>query len=161
MAAWYCDDINIPNSDLLAYFSFLEVIKMKDIHNVITEYKEGYALPGSSSQLFNAFEPNRNIEMYEVKDSCAGLPSSVHSEKLQTTGGKADRSHTCDKNFTTKSVLTRHIKTNISKRPYSCSVCGRGFIQQSDLQTHMSFHSEQKLYMCRVTQVGNMDAHIR
>ena len=52
----------------------------------------------------------------------------------------------CDKNFTLKESLIRHIESGIHKesRPFKCTVCEKTFKQKCNLKTHFSSEHEKK-----------------
>lgn len=43
----------------------------------------------------------------------------------------------CDKTFSTRTNLTRHLLTHEGQKPYVCDVCGSGFTQNGSLKSHM------------------------
>ncbi|GLH16048.1 Zinc finger protein 658, partial [Gryllus bimaculatus] len=60
----------------------------------------------------------------------------------------------CQKSFTTKGSLERHMLIHSGERPYECSVCRKGFAQRIQLVTHMRMHSGERPYECSVCQKG-------
>lgn len=43
----------------------------------------------------------------------------------------------CDKRFSTRTNLTRHLLTHDGLKPYVCNVCGNAFTQNGSLKSHM------------------------
>ncbi len=54
----------------------------------------------------------------------------------------------CDKTFSRKSYLTQHKKVHTDDKPYSCDECGKSFSVNSHLTNHRRIHSGQKPYSC-------------
>jgi uncharacterized Zn-finger protein len=52
----------------------------------------------------------------------------------------------CDKEYTTKSILTRHQKTHAySSQTYSCGICGKEFNRPDHRKKHEATHGQHLL----------------
>ncbi|OAQ61294.1 finger protein AZF1 [Purpureocillium lilacinum] len=56
-----------------------------------------------------------------------------------------------------------HLRRHNGDKPYSCSICGRSFVQKSNVRSHEQTHNHLKPYICildhcnkRFSQLGNM-----
>lgn len=59
--------------------------------------------------------------------------------------------HFCNKAFTFKSVLDRHMLIHTGERPYRCPLCPASFTQQSTLDEHRRRkHKEQSDLQCKI-----------
>uniref|UniRef100_A0A336LR47 CSON011307 protein n=1 Tax=Culicoides sonorensis TaxID=179676 RepID=A0A336LR47_CULSO len=72
----------------------------------------------------------------------------------------------CEKQFSTKTNLLRHIATHDGKRPYVCSICQKRFSQNSSLKQHTLIHTGERPYKCNVcsrsfTQAKSLTFHMR
>ena len=56
----------------------------------------------------------------------------------------------CDKNFTSKWSLTRHIRTHTGDKAYKCCIdgCGKAFVQKCSLTRHELTHTASQQWVC-------------
>nr|XP_057937849.1 zinc finger protein 3 homolog [Doryrhamphus excisus] len=82
------------------------------------------------------------------------------------TGKKRFNCSVCDKGFSCKSYLIRHMRTHTGEKLFRCSDCGKSFTRNSDLKTHMRIHTGEKPFTCSdcgkgFTQKASMLVHMR
>ncbi len=68
--------------------------------------------------------------------------------KMITTEKNKTECEICDKLFTRKSDLKRHMKIHFNDRQYVCKICKKSFIQNYALTVHMRVHTGEKPYKC-------------
>ena len=56
----------------------------------------------------------------------------------------------CDKRFSSKSNLNKHIKIHDEKKAFKCDVCFKAFNQKSNLTQHYKTHTGEKPFGCQV-----------
>jgi uncharacterized Zn-finger protein len=56
----------------------------------------------------------------------------------------------CNKGFTSRSNLDKHIRAHTGERPYSCEVCNKLFAQRSNLNKHLKVHTGERPFSCEV-----------
>ncbi|CAB0021024.1 unnamed protein product [Nesidiocoris tenuis] len=54
----------------------------------------------------------------------------------------------CGKGFSKGSRLKEHIRSHTGERPFPCSECGKGFLSSSHLKRHMLTHGREMRYSC-------------
>ena len=68
----------------------------------------------------------------------------------------------CHKKFTSIFSLRSHVKT-IHENPdiFTCELCGRGFTRKTDLKSHMSVHTSERRFQCKVCMIKVKTAGIK
>lgn len=60
----------------------------------------------------------------------------------------------CNKDFSTRTNLLRHMNTHNGVKPYRCTVCDKGFTQNASLKQHMHIHTGERPYQCEFCNRG-------
>ena len=83
--------------------------------------------------------------------------ASGYPRHLKTHGEKIVACGQCDKTFSSKENLERHVvnvHTDDSKKPVHCLQCGKGFISNQVLEGHMNMHLGLKPYKCDLCETS-------
>ncbi|PSN31455.1 hypothetical protein C0J52_19055, partial [Blattella germanica] len=56
----------------------------------------------------------------------------------------------CNKSFTRKNNLNRHMIIHTSNRPFQCEICNKSFTRKSDLNRHMITHTSKRPFQCEI-----------
>ncbi|XP_044731053.1 zinc finger protein 568-like [Chrysoperla carnea] len=62
------------------------------------------------------------------------------------TGERIFTYNVCDKKFTRKNNLDRHIRIHTGEKPFTCNVCDKKFTQKNNLDSHIRIHNEKKRF---------------
>ena len=54
----------------------------------------------------------------------------------------------CEKRFTSKYALDRHVLTHTQQRPHACEYCSMAYTQRNDLVKHLREHVGDAIYRC-------------
>ncbi|CAH0724018.1 unnamed protein product, partial [Brenthis ino] len=58
----------------------------------------------------------------------------------------------CGKVYNAKNRLIEHIKTHAETKTHNCTYCGKGFVKLGQLQQHLNVHTGSKPYKCPVCE---------
>ncbi|XP_037783554.1 zinc finger protein 628-like [Penaeus monodon] len=68
------------------------------------------------------------------------VTSSPTSPSPSARRRKNAHCHLCDKRFENRYKLKMHLNTHTGARPFTCDVCGKGFMRRTTLNGHRSIH---------------------
>lgn len=87
-------------------------------------------------------EEQVNLQENEPKPSTSRelTPPKTYRKKMQCKH--------CDKVFTHKGDLNKHLRTHTGEQPYKCSICDRKFAHNSNLTRHERLHSGDRPFSC-------------
>ncbi|XP_033821186.2 zinc finger protein Xfin-like [Periophthalmus magnuspinnatus] len=77
----------------------------------------------------------------------ATLMKSMHAASATATD---HRCSVCDRAFTTKTRLKRHMIVHTGDKPFSCPVCNKCFSQKYNVRLHMAVHTDEKPFTCEI-----------
>ncbi|KAK7078024.1 hypothetical protein SK128_021516 [Halocaridina rubra] len=119
------------------------------------------SFPYRCTKCVQVFTTSESLVEHEISNVCNESLVCNICDKVFPTIGKlkshkrgvhtTERSHECplcQRLFSDKSNLGRHIQRHNGERSYVCSICGKTFTTNSNLSTHLKVHSAREPLMC-------------
>lgn len=99
----------------------------------------------------SAENPGDWIQKWKVNDNVCfpvHIMSNHIDRHLTSDGAEGHRCSECEKTFTDKLYLKRHMIRHTGRRPFTCSICKKCFTQKAHLRKHMRCHTGDKPFNC-------------
>lgn len=94
---------------------------------------------------------SKNYKLYTSPIAKRVMTENTHvkfSNKTQYICGM------CNRDFSSKNNLKRHLVTHSGVKPYLCKVCQKNFSQFGTLKQHMYTHTGEKPFVCEICKRG-------
>ncbi|XP_034072382.1 zinc finger protein 771-like [Gymnodraco acuticeps] len=88
------------------------------------------------------------------------------SDSRRSAGEKPFGCSLCEKTFTQRGNLNRHMRIHSGEKTFGCSICKKYFAQRGDLNKHMRIHTGEKPFICTICKKsfadrGDLKKHTR
>ena len=93
-------------------------------------------------------QPIKNAPVTPPKPFSLGITPKVEIPRLKHENSSQLDCHICDKRFTGKKMLTRHVYSHLGIKPFSCEVCSKSYARKEDLTLHIRTHTGERPFSC-------------
>ncbi|XP_035847917.1 gastrula zinc finger protein XlCGF7.1-like isoform X2 [Sander lucioperca] len=111
---------------------------------------------------------HQQMETEADGEDCGGSEADPHSHLSSPpiTGEKPFGCDVCEKRFSQRSYLQRHMRVHTGEKPFVCGVCQKRFSHNGNLHSHMKGHTGEKPFGCsvcekRFSQRSHLQRHMR
>ncbi|XP_037548942.1 zinc finger and SCAN domain-containing protein 12-like [Nematolebias whitei] len=112
--------------------------------------KDWESFPSSIPELDgNAVDKNGQKPFFcDLCDRRFTRKDNLNKHMIIHTGQKPFSCNLCEKSFFDKGNLNKHIIIHTGLKPFSCYLCDKRFFEKSNLNKHMRIHTGQKPFSC-------------
>jgi DNA-directed RNA polymerase subunit RPC12/RpoP len=154
----YCGQrLPVDINGVSKYTNSKVLLKNKCVMDDLIDCKKQLHDTNSSTehQILDQCKRERTEKIFKCGEGC-----TLNNRRLPT----ADESF--DKHLTTSDLFQNYDRKDTCTKPYKCDICGKGFSQNGNLQTHIRTHTADKPYKCDRCGKGfsvnsNLQKHIR
>ncbi|EEZ98365.1 oocyte zinc finger protein XlCOF28 [Tribolium castaneum] len=87
------------------------------------------------------------VQVIEENEKTEPMPSTSRDLSPKPSRKTMKCTH-CEKTFSHKGDLNKHVRTHTGEQPFTCSVCDRKFAHTSNLARHLRLHSGDRPFTC-------------
>jgi hypothetical protein len=95
---------------------------------------------------------NKNPLQCDICQRTFTLKGNLTKHLLSHTGERPFQCDICQRTFTQKGNLTRHLLSHTGERPFQCDICQRTFTQKVSLTQHIRCHTGERPFQCDICQ---------
>ncbi|KAI9589992.1 hypothetical protein GQX74_008160 [Glossina fuscipes] len=157
---------NINDGYLREYEAMLQV---NNLHNNTCCADENSSMDAASLHS-NIIEIDSKVMEAELEDTQSSITEKSKPHKTLNNSFNATLPRfycaQCNRDFSTKTNLNRHMSAHAGNKPYVCHTCNKSFSQNGSLKQHMYTHTGEKPFVCEIcdrgfTQCKNLIYHKR
>ena len=93
-----------------------------------------------NNQNFN--QNKQNLECFPNNIINSSHITGIHAPIPAQSSNSIHKCLQCDKNFSSDSALSIHLRSHTGEKPYKCNICGTRFSTKGNLKVHFARHSE-------------------
>jgi len=75
---------------------------------------------------------------------------SLSRSNEDETVGKLFKCKMCNRSFSDRSLLLKHMRVHSAERPHMCTRCGKSYLTSAGLYSHMKKHYDDNLLQCKI-----------
>ncbi|XP_055636158.1 histone-lysine N-methyltransferase PRDM9-like [Toxorhynchites rutilus septentrionalis] len=159
------DPMEVEETDQVFYISIPNYEEMQDPTQSIDDGNTSDQEEEIEKACVSADDKSNQEYKYETSSGERQTSMSTLKESILSSSGKFICVK-CNKPFSTKTNLNRHLLSHDGNKPFVCPLCNKGFTQNGSLKQHLLIHQNLKPFVCAVcdqgfTQQKSLTFHMR